>query len=600
MTKDEVIQQMRAEESKPNAARLQESQVFSRLENYFEHKDQGQDPRRKDYQASAARIPDLREIIAPPLQKVNRTIDETDKKFKELNKTLKQNADLQEKDSKERKKPKSRSNEERESYVPSRGFSKGSRGGAGLSGAREFGINALASMIPGGSILAEALGLSGKVERGWQNFKNRREESKANKINAKTTLAPGSTKITNDADLTQNKGILDKIMDLFKSAGAGAAGGAAAGGAGAGIATTLAGAGAATIAGVGAAAVASGVLKEKLLKQTTYDVNKGKHVEFNVNGMPLKDVEKQISDGIAGGIVKSKEELKIIGQDVQDVVGKVKSVSKKYGEDVVNISKEMANAINEKADKYGLSAKGLAAEIMVESSFNSKAGAGTSSAKGAGQFIDSTWARYGKGKNVYDIDANIDAKARFNIDNKKILEANGFEATPGNMYMAHFLGPAKSETIKKGKRKGQMSEGGASEFLLKMQDNPNSVAADLFPTAANSNKNIFFGKDSSGKRTVKRSLQKVYDLQVGKVKNADLWLQQNALEFSPQKSSGDLSQPLAESSTANGSMLMRSPMQFQPSGPTSEGTNLQSPTYGQRETGIDDIHLAGFKAFNGM
>jgi hypothetical protein len=66
------------------------------------------------------------------------------------------------------------------------------------------------------------------------------------------------------------------------------------------------------------------------------------------------------------------------------------------------------------------------------------------------------------------------------------LQQSGFEPTPGNLYMMHFLGT-----------------GGGPKFLKAMQENPASDAAALFPLEAKYNPTIFFhGGDGSKPRSV--------------------------------------------------------------------------------------------------
>jgi hypothetical protein len=71
-------------------------------------------------------------------------------------------------------------------------------------------------------------------------------------------------------------------------------------------------------------------------------------------------------------------------------------------------------------------------------------------------------------------------------DNAKALSGADIPLTPGNLYMAHFLGA-----------------GGATRFIKAMEENPNASASELFPQAAKANPNVFNG----------RTLEQVYALQ---------------------------------------------------------------------------------------
>ena len=54
----------------------------------------------------------------------------------------------------------------------------------------------------------------------------------------------------------------------------------------------------------------------------------------------------------------------------------------------------------------------LKAQIKAESAFSPNAQSGVG-AKGLGQFMDPTWREWGKGHNVFNPEANIDAQARY-------------------------------------------------------------------------------------------------------------------------------------------------------------------------------------------
>jgi hypothetical protein len=87
-----------------------------------------------------------------------------------------------------------------------------------------------------------------------------------------------------------------------------------------------------------------------------------------------------------------------------------------------------------------------------------------STATGTGQFIDSTWLGMirqhrpdlAAGRSDADILALRSDKglgremtAAYASDNGKFLRSNGVEATPGNTYLAHFLGPAGAAAVAK-------------------------------------------------------------------------------------------------------------------------------------------------------
>jgi hypothetical protein len=182
------------------------------------------------------------------------------------------------------------------------------------------------------------------------------------------------------------------------------------------------------------------------------------------------------------------------------------------------------NAIRKASVQSGIDFDYLLNQAKAESSLRPDAKAKTSSATGLFQFIDSTWMRmvkaYGHKHGLSDYAAAITqntSNGRFEIDpslrqdvlnlrkdpeiasamaaelaaeNKNILEnALGREASPTDLYFAHFLGA-----------------GGAVNFLKQHQDTPNREAAITFPKAANANKAIFYDRDTG----VAKSFDQIY------------------------------------------------------------------------------------------
>ena len=102
---------------------------------------------------------------------------------------------------------------------------------------------------------------------------------------------------------------------------------------------------------------------------------------------------------------------------------------------------DMTEVLNGAADKYGLPRQYLENAAVVESRCNPNAGASSSSAKGLGQFINSTWKAYGNGQDVYDPNANADAMARLTQDDVDRLQRKlGRSPTFEEAYLAHQQG----------------------------------------------------------------------------------------------------------------------------------------------------------------
>jgi hypothetical protein len=185
----------------------------------------------------------------------------------------------------------------------------------------------------------------------------------------------------------------------------------------------------------------------------------------------------------------------------------------------------IAGAIKQAANTTGTSFEYLLATAKMESNFNPRASASTSSARGLYQFIDQTWlgtvkeagAQLGYGKYADAITKTpsgsysvSDPAARSAIMRLRddpdaasamaavLTQSNSFKLTgkigrrptDGELYMAHFMGA-----------------GGAAKLISNAEDNPNASAVRLFPNAAAANRSIFF--DRSGRA---RSASEVYSL----------------------------------------------------------------------------------------
>jgi len=185
-------------------------------------------------------------------------------------------------------------------------------------------------------------------------------------------------------------------------------------------------------------------------------------------------------------------------------------------------SGRIQQAIAYAANATGIDFDYLLGQAKVESGLNASARAGSSSASGLYQFIESSWlavvkkhgAEHGLG---WAADATGTSGGRYSVadgatrqailalrndpaaaslmaaehasDNKAALEGNlGRAANGTDLYMAHFLGL-----------------GGANKFLSAMQADPQASGASLFPGAARTNRSVFY--DDGGRP---RSLSAIY------------------------------------------------------------------------------------------
>ncbi len=185
----------------------------------------------------------------------------------------------------------------------------------------------------------------------------------------------------------------------------------------------------------------------------------------------------------------------------------------------------IASSIKQAASTTGTSFEYLLATAKMESNFNPKAGATTSSARGLYQFIDQTWLGtvkeagsllgYGKYADAItksssgnysvsdpaardaimklrdDPDAASSMAAVLTQSNSFKLTGNiGRRPTDAELYMAHFMGV-----------------GGAAKLISNAEDHPNASGARLFPNAAAANRSIFY--DRGGRE---RSVSEVYSV----------------------------------------------------------------------------------------
>jgi len=177
------------------------------------------------------------------------------------------------------------------------------------------------------------------------------------------------------------------------------------------------------------------------------------------------------------------------------------------------------NAIKDASQKTGVSFSYLMEKAAAESNFNPTVKAKTSSATGLFQFIDSTWmdmmsrhgAKHGINTNQTkesllnlrkDPEIASVMAAEFAADNKAYLEKTvGGNIGETELYFAHFMGA-----------------GGASAFLSQLKQNPNELAANIFPKEARANRNVFYDRATGNERT----LQQVYNFFDKKFSNEGL------------------------------------------------------------------------------
>ena len=160
---------------------------------------------------------------------------------------------------------------------------------------------------------------------------------------------------------------------------------------------------------------------------------------------------------------------------------------------------EVMSALRTASAKTGVGFDYLVKTAQRESNFDPSAKAGTSSATGLFQFTEATWLnmleRYGDkhgvatdGQSRSDLlamrkDASLSSvmAGELAAENGKILQKKlGRPATSQELYAAHFMGPSD-----------------AARLVEAARSNTPGAAADLFPSAALANRNVFHGKDGA-------------------------------------------------------------------------------------------------------
>ncbi len=193
------------------------------------------------------------------------------------------------------------------------------------------------------------------------------------------------------------------------------------------------------------------------------------------------------------------------------------------GVEAIKIPAALAQVLGRAGDRSGVDFDYLVQTAMRESSLNPSAKAQTSSAVGLFQFIESTWLEvmkldgerlgYGNYARVIEQDSSgnyvinnremrnkvlalredpqisADLAAAFTRRNGEYLSSRfGRTPSPGELYIAHFLGAR-----------------GAEQMFAAGLENPDQIAADIFPRQAEANRAIFY--DSSGPRTIREVYQ---------------------------------------------------------------------------------------------
>lgn len=175
----------------------------------------------------------------------------------------------------------------------------------------------------------------------------------------------------------------------------------------------------------------------------------------------------------------------------------------------LEVPKTVKDIIIRAAFKVGVDDSIMLAMAKQESGFNPNAAAKGTTAKGLYQFLDKTWqsmvARYQSEypvlkKGQLDAEASAIAGALYIKENAKILQAKNIPITGTSIYAAHFLGVSGAATLLAAKT--------------------SEIAAKILPSAAKSNKSIFFKADPKTNKpdmNAPRTVAEVISILYGKV-----------------------------------------------------------------------------------
>jgi len=180
------------------------------------------------------------------------------------------------------------------------------------------------------------------------------------------------------------------------------------------------------------------------------------------------------------------------------------SISKDLAD--VKVDPNLVSTIDNASQKIGVDTTKMLTLAAVESDFKPSARAGTSSAKGLFQFIDSTYREtapsvgLSSNSNPNDPYNSALVGAKYTKDNERVLGKMGVGTGTFESYLAHFLGP------------------GGAKILLRANDN--EIAAKLLPKAAMANKSIFFNGNSP--RTVQGVKEEIRNRLVSKARRYNI------------------------------------------------------------------------------
>jgi hypothetical protein len=203
----------------------------------------------------------------------------------------------------------------------------------------------------------------------------------------------------------------------------------------------------------------------------------------------------------------------------------ISTVTEGLGAQLARGADTVLDAIRQASNKVGVDFSYMVAKATQESGLDPSAQAKSSSATGLYQFVEQTWlrmvkaygAKYGLASAAEKIAMGSDGVARVK-DSQTRQDILSLRMDPSlSAEMAAELTNENRATLKKevGGKIGStelylahfLGSGGATDLLKAMKSNPDASAADLLPSAAAANENVFYDKAGSP-----RSVADVYNL----------------------------------------------------------------------------------------
>lgn len=163
----------------------------------------------------------------------------------------------------------------------------------------------------------------------------------------------------------------------------------------------------------------------------------------------IKGLYNKSVDGLSNFMTRTHDQFTKVTDRVSNTVAQYKTVGAGKGWSS-KMRPDLFQDISDAAKRYGVPEHYLRTMAWIESKGDPTASNPASSAKGIYQFVDGTAKAYGIAGKQLDQKANVDAGARFALDNiKQLRKILGRDPEPYELYMAHQQGAGGFSAISK-------------------------------------------------------------------------------------------------------------------------------------------------------